>query len=146
MQCSMDIITPAPLFAQWHLQGTRRFRRWCLLYHKNRFLSRTFFKVFWRFFLSSRVKQFFKFTTLRKLCQELFFRSFWTFAFRSSAATCLGYHILWPLSSVFFTPPAGAVLTAPTALLEYQTFHHLSTPFSCFFNIYYFSVLFLLIS
>ena len=46
-----------------------------------------------------------------------------------SAATFVGYHILWLLSSGFFIPLSGAVLTAPTALLEYQTFPRLSTPF-----------------
>ena len=68
-----------------------------------------------------------------------FFQKFLNSASDLSAATFVGYHILWLLSSGFFFPLSGAVLTAPTALLEYQTFPHLSTPFCDFlrfFNIH----------
>ena len=58
-----------------------------------------------------------------------FFQKFLNLASDLSAATFVGYHILWLLSSGFFIPLSGAVLTAPTALLEYQTFPRLSTPF-----------------
>ena len=62
-----------------------------------------------------------------------FFQKFLKLASTISAATILGYHILWLLSSVFFISLCGAVLTAPTALLEYQIIPHLSTPFFNFF-------------
>ena len=61
-----------------------------------------------------------------------FFQKFLNSASDLSAATFVGYHILWLLSSGFFIPLSGAVLTAPTALLEYQTFPHLSTLFFIF--------------
>ena len=73
-----------------------------------------------------------------------FFQKFLKLASAISAATILGYHILWLLSSVFFISLCGAVLTAPTALLEYQIIPRLSTPFSNFlhfFNIHYYTPL-----
>ena len=65
-----------------------------------------------------------------------FFQKFLKLASVISAATILGYHILWLLSSVFFISLCGAVLTAPTALLEYQIIPRLSTPFSNFLRFF----------
>jgi len=65
-----------------------------------------------------------------------FFQKFLKLASVISAATILGYHILWLLSSVFFISLCGAVLTAPTALLEYQIIPHLSTPFFSFLRFF----------
>ena len=71
-----------------------------------------------------------------------FFQKFLKLASVISAATILGYHILWLLSSVFFISLCGAVLTAPTALLEYQIIPRLSTPFFNFLRFFYFSLYF----
>ena len=103
-----------------------------------------FFKYFFQSFFdvtrSSQEQQLFKFTTLGSVCQELF-QKFLRLASVISAATILGYHILWLLSSVFFISLCGAVLTAPTALLEYQIIPRLSTPFFNFLRFFYFSLL-----
>ena len=71
-----------------------------------------------------------------------FFQKFLKLTSVISAASILGYHILWLLSSVFFISLCGAVLTAPTALLEYQIIPRLSTPFFNFLRFFYFSLYF----
>ena len=104
-----------------------------------------FVKYFFQSFLTSlaalRSSNFFSLPHSEAFVKN-FFQKFLKLASVISAATILGYHILWLLSSVFFISLCGAVLTAPTALLEYQIIPHLSTPFFNFLRFFYFPLYF----
>ena len=100
-----------------------------------------FSKFFWRRSQLSGAATFLVYHTQKRLSRT-FFQKFLKLASVISAATILGYHILRLLSSVFFISLCGAVLTAPTALLEYQIIPRLSTPFFNFLRFFYFSLYF----
>ena len=104
-----------------------------------------FVKYFFQSFLTSlatlRSSNFFSLPHSEAFVKN-FFQKFLKLASVISAATILGYHILWLLSSVFFISLCGAVLTAPTALLEYQIIPRLSTPFSNFLRFFIFPCIF----
>ena len=104
-----------------------------------------FVKYFFQSFLTSlaalRSSNFFSLPHSEAFVKN-FFQKFLKLASVISAATILGYHILWLLSSVFFISLCGAVLTAPTALLEYQIIPRLSTPFFNFLRFFIFPCIF----
>ena len=130
----------------FNLQGTRRSQRNIAIL--TLFIS--FVKSFFQKIFDSRSEcfsqQLFQSTTSSWLCQVLFSEVFDS-ARCPLAATLLGYHIFRCLSTTFFevfrlsfqaaSPSSHFVTTAPTALLEYQTFPHLSTPFFTFFDACY---------
>ena len=101
-----------------------------LLYIASFRLSRTFFKVFWHPIRYASSATFLVYHVQEALSRT-FFQKFQDPAFCSPLATFKYYHVSRFLSSVFSTL-FGAVLTASTALLEYQTFHLLSTLFCVF--------------
>ena len=89
---------------------------------------KNFFQSLFDVARSSQKQQLFDFTTLRSTCQELFSEVFELGSRSISGNLCRLPHLVAAVKW-FFIPLSGAVLTAPTALLEYQTFPRLSTPF-----------------
>ena len=77
---------------------------------------------------------------------EAFVKNFFSEVFEARFRYLSGNHFRLPhlVAAVkcFFISLCGAVLTAPTALLEYQIIPHLSTPFSNFLRFFYFSLYF----
>ena len=100
-----------------------------------------FFQSFFDVTRSSQEQQLFKFTTLGSVCQELFSEVFEA-RFRYLSGNHFRLPHLVAAVKCFFISLCGAVLTAPTALLEYQIIPRLSTPFFNFLRFFYFSLYF----